>query len=108
MGCTNAIVGGATFKQMVGPTYRPATGATFVQRVAAVQALSPTSAVAYQVGNSSSAPALFWSRVLVKEAGRWIITYEHQSWPGCESPAAPHPYSEPSDSAGLRPGGPAN
>jgi hypothetical protein len=68
-----------------------------------VQVLSPTAAVALQRGSSSRAPALFWTRVLVKEDGRWVITYEHQSWPGCDPPPAPHPYTAPGDSAGLLP-----
>lgn len=104
LGCTSAITGGARFKQVVVPTYGPGRGATFVQRVARVQVLSPTAAVALQRGSSSRAPALFWTRVLVKEDGRWVITYEHQSWPGCDPPKQPHPSMAPGDSAGLLPG----
>lgn len=105
LGCTQFISGGATFKAMVGPTYGPRRGATFTQRVASVRVLSPTAAVVTQVGGSDRAPALFWTKVLVKEEGRWIITYEHQSWPGCEAPPEPHPATTASDSIGLQPGG---
>jgi ketosteroid isomerase-like protein len=102
LGCTSAITGGARFKQIVVPTYGPGRGATFVQRVARVQVLSPTAAVALQRGSSSRAPALFWTRVLVKEDGRWVITYEHQSWPGCDPPPAPHRFTAQDDSAAGR------
>jgi ketosteroid isomerase-like protein len=99
--CTSYITGGTTFKALVSPTYGPRRGATFEHRVVRVQALSPTAAVVSLSGSSSEAPALFWTRVLVKEEGGWLITYEHQSWPGCSEPTAPHPFTTPGDSAGL-------
>jgi len=105
LGCTSAVTGGARFKQVVVPTYGPGRGATFEQRVVAVEALSPAAAVALQRGSSTKAPALFWTRVLVRQDGRWVITYEHQSWPDCDPPPAPHPQTTPSDSARLLPGG---
>ncbi len=105
LGCTSALTGGARFKQVVVPTYGPTRGATFEQRVATVQVLSPTAAVALQYGSSNRASGLFWTRVLVKEGARWVITYEHQSWPDCAPPPAPHPQTTPSDSARLRPRG---
>lgn len=103
--CTSYLTGGQTFKAMAGPTHGPGRGTTFQHQVVSVQALSPTAAVVSLRGSSSLAPALFWTRVLVKEEGRWIITYEHQSWPGCSAPPAPHPYTTPDDSAGLLPEG---
>jgi ketosteroid isomerase-like protein len=103
--CTSFITGGAAFKGMVGPTFGPRRGATFQQRVASIQALSATTAVVAQSGSSTRAPALFWTRVLKKQDDRWIITYEHQSWPGCPEPTTPHPATTPGDSAALRPGG---
>jgi ketosteroid isomerase-like protein len=103
--CTSYINGGRTFKALTGPTYGPRTGATFEHRVVAVQALSPTAAVVSLSGGSTRAPALFWTRLLVKESGRWLITYEHQSWPGCSEPRAPHPFTSAVDSAGLLSGG---
>jgi len=106
--CTSYISGGTTFKALVGPTYGPRRGATFEHRVVRAQALSPTAAVATLSGNSSKVPALFWTRILVKEEGRWLITYEHQSWPGCSEPRAPHPFTPPGDSAGLLEGGTGN
>jgi ketosteroid isomerase-like protein len=103
--CTSYITGGRNFKALVGPTYGPRTGATFEQRVVAVQALSSTAALVSLTGSSSKAPSLFWTRILTKRDDRWLITYEHQSWPGCSEPRAPHPYTTAPDSAGLLPGG---
>ena len=106
--CTGFISGGSTFKAMTGPTYGPKRGRTFQQQVVRVQVLSATAAVVSQRGSSSTAPWLFWTRVLSKDSGRWIITYEHQSWPGCSPPVDPHPTTTPSDSAALLPGGISN
>jgi ketosteroid isomerase-like protein len=106
--CTSYISGGTTFKAMTGPFYGPKRGTAFGHRVVGVQVLSPTAAVVSLSGSSSLAPALFWTRVLVNQDGRWLITYEHQSWPGCSDPPAPHPYTSPGDSSGLEPGGVTN
>ncbi len=106
--CTSYVTGGTTFKSMIGPLHGPRRGTTFEQRVNAVQVISPTAAIVSLEGSTSRAPALFWTRVLVKQDGRWLITYEHQSWPGCSDPPAPHPYTTPGDSAGLLPEGIAN
>ena len=99
--CTSYIAGGSAFKEMTRPTHGPRRGTTWEQRVVAVQVLSPTAAVVSLEGSSSRAPALFWTRVVVKEEDRWVITYEHQSWPGCGEPPAPHPFTTPGDSSGL-------
>ena len=99
--CTSFISGGAMYKAMVGPTYGPGRGTTWEQRIVSVQVLSPTAAVVSQAGGSSRAPALFWTKVLVKQEGRWLITYEHQSWPDCSPPPEPHPTLSPVDSIPL-------
>lgn len=104
LGCTDYVTGGATFRRMVGPYYGPSSVVTFEQRIVSVQVHSPTAATVSQRGASSEAEALFWTRVLVKRDGRWVITYEHESWPGCAEPSAPHPMTTASDSAGLLPG----
>ncbi len=99
--CTSYIAGGGTFKARIRPTFGARRGTTFEQQVVAVQVLSPTVAVVSLEGGSSRAPALFWTRVVVKDEGRWVISYEHQAWPGCGEPPAPHPFTSPGDSAGL-------
>jgi ketosteroid isomerase-like protein len=108
LGCTDFVTGGATFRRMVAPYYGPGSAVTFEQQIVSVQVLSPTAAVVSQRGGSSEADALFWTQVLVKKDGRWLITYEHESWPGCKAPSAPHPFTAPGDSAGLLPGGIGN
>ena len=102
--CTSYLTGGRNFKALTGPSYGPRRGATFEHRLVGVRILSPAAAVVSLRGGSTRAPALFWTRVLEKEEGVWRITYEHQSWPGCSEPPAPHPFTapmEPTDSAGA-------
>jgi uncharacterized protein (TIGR02246 family) len=105
LGCTDFITGGATFRRMLAPYYGPGSDVTFEQQIVSIQVLSPTAAAVSQRGSSTKVEALFWTQILVKTDGRWAITYEHESWPGCDPPTSPHPYTVPSDSAGLLPGG---
>ena len=63
----------------------------FEQELLSIQILTPTVAVAALRGHSTEAEALFWTEVLQKgEDGRWLITYEHESWPGCSVPTGAH------------------
>jgi hypothetical protein len=72
-------------------TLAPGSLAGDEQAVLFVQVLSPTVAVATLRGSSTEANALFWTEVLQKsEDGRWLITYEHESWPDCSTPRGPH------------------
>jgi ketosteroid isomerase-like protein len=84
LGCTDYVTGGTNFRQMAGPTY---SARSDVMR-----------------GSSTETEALFWTQVLVKRDGRWLITYEHESWPGCNPPGAPHPMTGADESAMLLPG----
>jgi ketosteroid isomerase-like protein len=98
LGCTEILYGWDTFSSRVRPYYRRNTDVTFQQEVLSVQILAPTVAVAAMQGSSTRAPALFWTEVLQKgEDGRWLITYEHESWPGCPVPRGPHPGTEEMD-----------
>jgi ketosteroid isomerase-like protein len=91
LGCTDILFGWDTFASRVGPYYTMNTDVTFQQEILNIQILSPTVAVAAMRGSSTEAPALFWTEVLQRsEAGRWLITYEHESWPGCTEPRGPH------------------
>ena len=91
LGCTDVLPGWGTFASRVGDYYRFSTDVTFEQNLLSIQLLSRTVAVAAMRGSSSEAENLFWTEVLQKdESGRWLITYEHESWPGCPVPRGPH------------------
>jgi len=101
LGCTDVLYGWDAFATRVGPWYRANPDVTFVQEVLTVQLLEPTVAVAALRGSSTEAPALFWTEVLHRgDDGRWRITYEHESWPGCSEPRGPHIATEPGGTAG--------
>ena len=103
LGCTDYVTGGATFRQMAGPYYHPDSEVVFEQQIVSIQVMSPTAVTVAQTGSSTDSEALFWTQVLTKRDGSWIITYEHESWPGCNPPSAPHPMTTASDSAALLP-----
>jgi hypothetical protein len=97
LGCTDFLLGWGDFSSRVGPYYRANPDVTFEQEVVRVQVLSPTTAVAALRGGSSEMEDLFWTEVLVKEGGRWLIVHEHESWPGCSPPSGPHPFTSPEE-----------
>lgn len=97
LGCTEYILGGQSFARLVGPYYRPDLGEVFEQEIVQLQVLGPDAAVASLRGGSSSAENLFWTQVWRREGSRWVISLEHESWPGCDEPAAPHPLMLPPD-----------
>lgn len=104
LGCTEFISGDA-FRTLMGRVYSRDDGVTFEVETVQVQILGPTAAVALQRGSSSRGTALFWTRALERRDGRWIITLEHESWPDCPEPRAPHPFTTSVDSVGLLPEG---
>lgn len=101
LGCTDYLFGFEAFSVRVGPYYDNNPEVTFHQEVVQVQVLSPTVAVAALRGGSTEAEALFWTEVLVKEGGKWVITHEHESWAGCSPPSAAHPFTTPSEMSNL-------
>lgn len=91
LGCTDVLFGWGTFATRVRPYYQANTDVSFQKEILSIQILSPTVAVAAMRGNSTEAEALFWTEVLQKGAdGRWLITYEHESWPDCRMTRGPH------------------
>lgn len=91
LGCTDFLLGFDTFSTRVGPYYPAHPEVTFHQEVVRTQVLSPTVAVVALRGGSSAAEALFWTEVLIRsDDGRWLVSYEHESWPGCPPPSGPH------------------
>lgn len=100
IGCTGFILGGQAFARLVGPYYNPGRDEVFEQRIVRTHILGPDAAAVSLRGASSSGRALFWTQVWVRENGRWVITLEHESWPGCPEPSEPHPFTSMTDSAG--------
>ncbi|MFO8175610.1 MAG: nuclear transport factor 2 family protein [Longimicrobiales bacterium] len=91
LGCTSVLFGWQTFSSRVRPYYSTRTDLGIQREILWIQVLHPTVAVAALRGSSSEAEALFWTQVLRKgEDGRWLVTYEHESWPGCPTPRGPH------------------
>ena len=113
LGCTDFMLGYRTFSTRVAPFYQNSLEVTFQQDVVRTQVLSPTVAVVALRGGSTEIEGLFWTEVLVKEDGRWLIAHEHASWPGCSPPTDPHPFTtgsgmplnDPADTAGGEGGG---
>jgi uncharacterized protein (TIGR02246 family) len=102
LGCTDFILGWEAFSRLLGPYYPANPDVVFQQEVVRTQVLSPTVAVAALRGSSTDAEALFWTEVLVREEdGRWLIAHEHESWPGCSPPSAPHPFTSGSEMPGM-------
>jgi len=93
LGCTEVVLGWDAFTQRVGMYYLANPEVTFHQETTWIQILGPTVAVAALRGGSSKAENLFWTEVLVKGADGWKVSYEHESWPGCPVPSAPHPFT---------------
>lgn len=100
VGCTNYMFGGDLFRNIVGAFHRQ-NAVPYAYAVQALQVLSPGSAVVALQGEAGDLQ-MFVTRVLEKdEAGRWLVVHEHESWPGCSAPAAPHPGTAPGDTVGL-------
>ena len=93
LGCTDFMLGWSAFSPRVESYYAQKTDVVFNQEVVRIQLLSPTVAAVALRGGSTDSEALFWTEVLVKEGGGWVIAHEHQSWPGCSPPAAAHPFT---------------
>lgn len=91
LGCTSTMLGWSAFSPRVGSYYRSAGEVTFEREIITLQVLSGDVAVVAMRGSSTEVPALFWTEVLQRrEDGRWLVTYEHESWPGCSVPRGPH------------------
>ncbi|MCJ7629825.1 MAG: nuclear transport factor 2 family protein [Longimicrobiales bacterium] len=101
LGCTYSMLGWETFSPRVWSYTVANPQVTFQRDVVRIQVLSPTAAVAMLQGASTEAEALFWTEVLVKEDGAWVIAHEHESWPGCPQPINPHPFTTMEEVSGL-------
>lgn len=91
LGCTDVLSGWGNYESRVRPYYTFNTDVEFHREILNVQILSPTTAAVALRGGSSEAEHLFWSLFLQRvEDGTWLVTHEHESWPGCRVPRGPH------------------
>jgi len=92
LGCTEYIRGGEAFAEMAAPFYAANPDVTIQQEIESLRVVGPEVAVVSLRGGQPDGPPLFWTQVWERgDEGRWIITVEHESWPGCPEPRGPHP-----------------
>jgi uncharacterized protein (TIGR02246 family) len=99
--CTNVVAGGEIFAGLTRSLHSARKGVVFEIQVLGTRVLGANAAFVTLHTESSdtltSSPILT-TRILSKGTdGRWRIVYQHQSWPGCRSPYAPHPMTTASE-----------
>ena len=92
--CTEVRTNPQGFANLTRALHTQFKDAVYTMRVSSVRVLGPDVAVVASEGTMTG--PFFVTRVLRKAAdGRWLVTWEHQSWPGCPPPVAPHPGTSP-------------
>ncbi|MCG6958032.1 MAG: nuclear transport factor 2 family protein [Gemmatimonadetes bacterium] len=99
---TQFLEGWNAFKSVTSSFFAQHPGVTFQHRIVQTQVLAPNVAAVTIQGSSNEAPLLMWTDVLVREEGRWVITLEHESWPGATAPTV-HPAMEAAPGSELIP-----
>jgi len=95
--CTNFLFGGEGYTAMTRSLHLNYADARYDMEVQSVRVLGPDVAVVSLQGTMLT--PLFVTRVLRRSPDHlWLVTWEHESWPGCEDPWPAHP--------GTMPGGP--
>jgi ketosteroid isomerase-like protein len=98
--CTNVMSGGRGMEPLLRALHGAYKADSYEMDVTRVQVLAPGAAVVFFQG--SFRVPLFVSRVFRKgDDGRWRVTWEHESWPGCSGPTEAHPGADPSDAANM-------
>lgn len=88
--CTNFMFGGRGYAGLTRSLHANYDDAGYDMAVQSVRVLGRDVAVVSLQG-TFLAP-LFVTRVLRRNAeGRWLVTWEHESWPGCDEPVRMHP-----------------
>ena len=101
LGCTSMLQGGHTFAGIVRGYHKMRPDVTWEVGISSLDVLDADVAVVSLQGESDSLQ-LFTTRVWKRgEDGRWRVAYEHESWPGCSPPRAPHPGINPGDSLSM-------
>ncbi len=93
VGVGDTTLGWETFSSLTRPWYQSHPDVTFEYEIVHVQVLAPDVATVTAKGSSTEAPFLMWTRTFVLRDGQWLISLEHESWPGAEPPRAQHPMS---------------
>jgi len=98
--CTRVMRGGAGLDPVLRALHHATRDDAYEMDIARVRVVDRTAAVLLFEGTFTG--PLFVSRLVEKGAdGAWRITYEHESWPGCEGPDTPHPGTAPGDTVGM-------
>jgi ketosteroid isomerase-like protein len=97
--CTDVVFGGEMFGNITRSLHAQRKGVTYKVTPANTTVLGPDAAVVSIRTESSDTLAsnpVLTTRALSKGVdGQWRIVYQHQSWPGCKAPRAPHPGMSP-------------
>lgn len=98
--CTRVMKGGAGLDPVLRALHHATRDDVYEMDITRVRVVDRNAAVLLFEGTFSG--PLFVSRLVEKGAdGAWRITYEHESWPGCEGPDTPHPGTAPGDTVGM-------
>ncbi len=104
--CTTYYVGGEGYDAFARSFHATYPETRYTLEVGSIRVLGPAHAVVALEG--SLAGPLWVTRVLRKDArGRWLVTWEHESWPGCPDPGTPHPGTMQADSVAAAGGTPS-
>lgn len=88
--CTNFMFGGRGYANMTRTLHANYDSTSYDMDVQSVRVLNRDVAVVSLQG-TFLAP-LFVTRVLRRSpAGSWLVSWEHESWPGCADPVRMHP-----------------
>lgn len=98
--CTDMLFGGRGFEALTRSLHANYEDAVYRMDVRGVRVVGPDVAVVSLQG-TMLAP-LFVTRILRREGdGRWLVVWEHESWPGCAAPSAPHPGTAAGDTLAM-------
>jgi ketosteroid isomerase-like protein len=90
LACTSFVFGGASFASLTRSLHANYRDAVYDMAIRDVLVLGPNAAVVSLEGTMLG--PLFVTRVLRRgDSGRWLVVWEHESWPGCPGPTSPHP-----------------
>lgn len=92
-GVSSTVQGSETLGELTTPWYATHADVAFTYELLHVQVLARDVATVTVSGSSDEAPALLWTRTLVRRDGAWLVALEHESWPGAAPPQARHPMS---------------